>query len=212
MGLMHYFSEQLESKYPQLMGFWEELGSVSQAAHVSLPTAQAEVNSLNKGLKDLMNVYSSVESAGEKDQFKSIIGDFLNKAPDMVDTLKELNQKAEVKYKELAKYYAEDPIKVSPEEFFSIIDRFLTSLKSAFDEREAASKEEEKKAKLEEKKAARKQAAASKKKKGKPKEGVLDNIMEAAASGAGFRDLRQKSSKKGAGADDIDDMVAGLGI
>lgn len=67
--------------------------------------------------------------------------------------------------KELAKYYAEDPTKVSPEEFFTIIDKFLTSLQAAFEEREAAKKDEEKKAKLEEKKAARKVAAASKKKK-----------------------------------------------
>ncbi len=54
---------------------------------------------------------------------------------------------------------------MSPEEFFTIIDKFLTSLQAAFEERETAKKDEEKKAKLEEKKAARKVAAASKKKK-----------------------------------------------
>lgn len=162
-------------------------------------------------------------------------------------------QKAEAKYKvgvcwfvlvflfkrgfqELAKYYAEDPTKVSPEEFFTIIDKFLTSLKGAFEEREAAKKDEEKKAKLEEKKAARKVAAASKKKKvcrfgclffvspffffvsrvcsqGKPKDGVLDNIMEAAASGAGFRDLRnQTKSGKKLIADPMDATLAEMGI
>jgi hypothetical protein len=126
-------------------------------------------------------------------------------------------QKAESKYKELAKYYAEDPIKVSPEEFFSVIEKFLSSLKAAFDERKAQKQEQEKKAKQEEKKAARKAAAASKKKKGNPKEGVLDNIMEAASSGEGFRELRKKgkgaqSSKKLTVPSDIDDMVSGMGI
>ena len=210
--LMHYFSEQLEKKYPQLMGFWEELESVGLAARISLPTAIGEVNALKKGLNELLNLYPTVEPSGDKDKFKKVIGEFLSKAPEMVNSTLEMANKAESKYKDLAKYYAEDPVKVSPEEFFSIIDKFLVSLQSAFDERESARKEEEKKAKLEEKKAARKLAAASKKKKGKPKEGVLDNIMEAAASGAGFRDLRNKSSKKGPGSSDIDDVVAGLGI
>jgi hypothetical protein len=61
------------------MGFWEELESVHQAAHVSLPTAQAEVNSLKKGLNDLLNLYPTVENSGDKDQFKKVIGEFLSK-------------------------------------------------------------------------------------------------------------------------------------
>jgi dishevelled associated activator of morphogenesis len=211
--LMHYFSELMERQYPQLLGFWKELSSVGQAAHVSLPTAQGEVNALKKGLNDLLNLYPTITSAGEKDKFKSVIGEFLSKAPETVSNVLELCQKAETKYKELAKYYCEDPVKVSPEEFFSIIDKFLVSLQAAFDERENAKKEEEKKAKLEEKKAARKVAAQSKKKKGKPKDGVLDNIMSAAKNGD-FRDMRKqqgKSSKKLVDPE-MDEVLEGMGI
>ena len=210
--LMHYFSEMLENKYPQLLGFWEELASCSRAAHVSLPTAQAEVNSLKKGLNDLLNLYPTVTSNGDKDKFKSVIGEFLSKAPETVASVLESAQKAESKYKELAKYYAEDPVKVSPEEFFGTIDRFISSLRGAFEERENMRKEEEKRAKLEEKKAARKAAAANKKKKGKPKDGVLDNIMEAAAAGEGFRDLRNKGAGRSNRklTSDIDNITEGI--
>lgn len=92
--LMHYFSELLErqlrlgkakrksqflkkktkKRYPQLMGFWDELSSVGQAAHVSLPTAQGEVNALKKGLNDLLNLYPTITPAGEKDKFKKVVG------------------------------------------------------------------------------------------------------------------------------------------
>ncbi len=57
-----------------MLGFWDELSSVSQAAHVSLPTAQGEVNALKKGLNDLLNLYPTVTPAGEKDKFKQVIG------------------------------------------------------------------------------------------------------------------------------------------
>ncbi len=211
--LMHYFSELLERQYPQLLGFWKELSSVGQAAHVSLPTAQGEVNALKKGLNDLLNLYPTITSAGEKDKFKAVIGEFLSKAPETVSNVLELCQKAEAKYKELAKYFCEDPVKVSPEEFFSVIDKFLVSLQAAFEERENAKKEEEKKAKLEEKKAARKVAAQSKKKKGKPKDGVLDNIMSAAKNGD-FRDMRKQQSKstKKLVDPDMDEVLEGMGI
>lgn len=96
---------------------------------------------------------------------------------------------------------------MTPEEFFSLIDRFLVALNAAFADRDTQRKDEEKKAKMEEKKAARKVAAASKKKKGKPKEGVLDNIMEAATSGAGFRELRRGNNSKKS---DIDSITDGL--
>lgn len=207
-SLMHYFSEMLEKNYPQLLGFWKELESVARAAKVSLPTAQAEVNSLKKGLNDLMNLYPTITPAGDKDKFKTVIGQFLSKAPENVNSVLEMCQKAESKYKELAKYFAEDPVKVTPEEFFTVIDKFLTSLLAAFEERETQKKDEEKKSKMEEKKAARKAAAASKKKKGKPKDGVLDNIMEAAASGEGFRDLRNK--KAGTSSKTLDDVMEGF--
>jgi hypothetical protein len=97
-------------------------------------------------------------------------------------------------------------MKMSPEEFFTLIDRFLVALQNAFEERESQRKDDEKKAKLEEKKAARKVAAATKKKKGKPKEGVLDNIIEAAATGQGFRELRRGKTK----GNDIADITDGL--
>jgi len=206
--LMHYFSEMLERNFPQLVGFWEELGSISQASKVSLPTAQAEVNSLKKGIGELATLYDQFRGLGQHDQFKTVIGQFLSKAHDTVTSVLESCQKAEQKYKELAKYYAEDPVKMTPEEFFTLIDRFLVALQNAFSERETEKKNEEKKAKLEEKKQARKMAAASKKKKGKPKEGVLDNIMEAAATGQGFRELRKGTTSKKL--NDIDAITDGI--
>lgn len=110
--LMHYFSEMLERDHPQLLGFWEELSSVSLAAKVSLPTAQAEVNALKKGISELATLYEQFKGGNAQDQFKSVIGSFLSKAHDTVNSVLESCQKAEQKYKELAKYYAEDPMKV----------------------------------------------------------------------------------------------------
>lgn len=54
----------------------------------------------------------------ENDKFKALMSKFLSRASDEVEALENLYEKTDAKYKELAAYYAEDPAKFPPEEFF----------------------------------------------------------------------------------------------
>jgi formin 2 len=181
----------LKRDFPHLAKFYSHLPHVEAASTCSLQQANAVVSALKNGLLEAKKINRQVSPINEIDNFKKLMSKFLSRASDEVEALEDLFEKTEKKYNELATFYAEDPAKLSAEEFFKMIATFISDVKDGYKIMNAQKKAAESKARIEANRAARMAEQEEKNEeegvhvhKGKSKGGKSPRVARGAAEDA----------------------------
>ncbi|RLN91225.1 hypothetical protein BBJ28_00017386, partial [Nothophytophthora sp. Chile5] len=131
--LMNFMLHQLEEKNPEIITFAGEVPHIVEAKRLSLDQLRADLSSYNTELAMLQGqVRASKSDRIEGDKFYEVMTPF---AKDAVEVLEELGRDfngLETSYQELITSFGEDPRKVGPMEFFTIMDEFVTEFKKAY--------------------------------------------------------------------------------
>lgn len=211
--LLHYMVETIESKFPDLLNFGEELPHVERAARVSIENIQKTMHQMTTSLKNLKSdLENSKVPQSPDDKFVEVMGDFSAQCNDQVEVLVKMKNKMENYYKEVGEYFAFDTNKYPMEDFFSDIKTFKELFSQAYRENVRIREEEEKGRRIRE---AREQAQRHLQDRQQRKlalvdmdaaqtqEGVMDSLLDALQSGSAFgnRDQRRKRGQRPAGAE-----------
>ncbi|KCV71794.1 hypothetical protein H696_01212 [Fonticula alba] len=134
--LLHFLVEVVETRYPALMAFVEELEPAAEAVRVSLPTLQAEMTFLRRGVNQLeaeLEAFDKMASsaAGGPDaapadvrRFLEVMRPFYDESSKALAKMEKAFDQARNLLTEQATLFGEDPNSVTPEEFFSVFWRF----------------------------------------------------------------------------------------
>lgn len=211
--LLHYMIDTIESKFPELLNFNEELPHVERAARVSLENIQKTMNQMTTSLKNLKSdLENSKVPQSPDDKFTDVMGDFSTQCSETVEVLVKMKNKMESYYKEVGEYFAFDTNKYPMEEFFSDIKTFKELFLQAYRENVRQREEEEKARRIRD---AREQAQRHLQDRQQRKvalvdmdaaqtqEGVMDSLLDALQSGSAFgsREQRRKRGQRPAGAE-----------
>lgn len=211
--LLHYMVETIESKFPELLNFGEELPHVEKAARVSIENIQKTMHQMTTSLKNLKSdLENSKVPQSPDDKFVDVMGDFAVQCNDQVEVLVKMKNKMETYYKEVGEYFAFDTNKYPMEEFFSDIKTFKELFTQAYRDNVKAREDEEKeRRKREARELAQRQSQDRQQRKlalvdidaVQTQEGVMDSLLDALQSGSAFgnRDQRRKRGQRPAGAE-----------
>ncbi|ELT93552.1 hypothetical protein CAPTEDRAFT_175180 [Capitella teleta] len=200
--LLHYLSDVVEKKFPDLTKLSHDIQHVHPAAKVNLTELENDMKTLRIGLKDIeqeVQHQKSTDSCSTK--FISVMSDFLSVATYNFSELDDQFKDAKEKYEQVVKQFGEDPRSIQPEEFFGIFDLFLASFSEAKKDNERFKRqklEEEKrnalmeaKMKMEKEKSKLRVNGESgekkrKKAQGEKEEGEFDDLISALRTGDVF--------------------------
>ncbi|GMF34717.1 unnamed protein product [Phytophthora fragariaefolia] len=131
--LMHFLLRQLEEKAPDVITFAGEVPHIVEAKRLSLDQLRADLSSYNTELAMLKGqVGASKNDHIEGDKFYEVMTPFAKDAEEVLEELGRDFNGLETSYQELVSSFGEDPRKVGPMEFFSILDEFVTEFKKAY--------------------------------------------------------------------------------
>ncbi|OWZ19222.1 Formin like protein [Phytophthora megakarya] len=131
--LMHYLLRQLEEKSPDVITFAGEVPHIVEAKRLSLDQLRADLSSYNTELAMLKGqVRASKNDHIEGDRFYEVMTPFAKDAEEVLEELGRDFNGLETSYQELVSSFGEDPRKVGPMEFFTIMDEFVTEFKKAY--------------------------------------------------------------------------------
>ena len=171
-NMLHYIAELCQAKYKDLLEI--SLPHASSCLELSLTDVQAQLNQLNNGLKAVKRELDAESASG--DRFNTVLGPFHRKADVTITASRSDFEKAKESYSNLCNRFGEDPVRMKPSEFFSIIIGFIRSVKRARDELVEERIRAEKAAKYAAEKMAR---AAARKKKKAEQGGVFEEFQKA---------------------------------
>jgi diaphanous 2 len=210
--LLHYIVETTESKFPELLNFFDEMPHIDRASRVSLDTIQKTLKQMDSNIRNLQTDINNnrVPQSGD-DKFLEVMEKFAEDAREQCDVLQNMFKKMDSLYTDLSEYYVFDKQKYTLEEFFTDLktfkDSFIEAKKDNDRERELVEKKE--KARLAKEKADREKKERDATKKAfidiNPKEtqeGVMDSLLEALQTGSAFsREQKRKRGSRPAGAE-----------
>ncbi|KAG1709284.1 hypothetical protein DVH05_019928 [Phytophthora capsici] len=131
--LMHFLLRQLEEKSPDVITFAGEVPHIVEAKRLSLDQLRADLSSYNTELAMLKGqVRASKNDHIEGDKFYEVMTPFAKDAEEVLEELGRDFNGLETSYQELVSSFGEDPRKVGPMEFFTILDEFVTEFKKAY--------------------------------------------------------------------------------
>lgn len=207
MTLTHFLADMIETKYPEVNGFENELSHLADGHKVSEDQSTKTVNQLDSGITRIRNELKHHDSpSGPDDKFGSKMSDFLAAYGEDLVIVKEMLKNMKSLFSELVEYYCLDPKKTIMDEFFSIIYKFLLEYQNAREENIKRKEKEEKERKAKEKAEMdrKKKEEAKNQKNRKPNildtagddEGVLDGLMQALETGSAFRDPSRPARRR----------------
>lgn len=131
--LMHYLLHQLEEKAPDVITFAGEVPHIVDAKRLSLDQLRADLSGYNTELAMLKGqVRASKNDHIDGDKFYEAMNPFAKDAEEVLEELGRDFNGLETAYQELVSSFGEDPRKVGPMEFFTILDEFVTEFKKAY--------------------------------------------------------------------------------
>jgi len=205
--LLHYLVDTIETKFPDLLSFNEELIHVDRASRVSLDSIQKTLKQMDSSIKNLETDLKNASklAASEDDKFLEVMGNFAKEAREQCDVLQRMGKKMETVYQELAEYFVFDPQKYTLDEFFTDVKTFKDSFHQCHKDNNKLRETEEKirRAREAKEKAEREKLERQAKKKAlvdmnvdDDQEGVMDSLLEALKTGSAFsRDQRRKRDR-----------------
>lgn len=131
--LMHFLLRQLEEKSPEVIAMAGEMPHIGEAKRLSLDQLRADLSSYNTELAMLQGqVRASKSDQIEGDRFYEQMAPFAKDAAEVLEELGRDFNALETSYHELVSSFGEDPRKVGPMEFFSILEEFVAEFKKAY--------------------------------------------------------------------------------
>uniref|UniRef100_T1JAV7 FH2 domain-containing protein n=1 Tax=Strigamia maritima TaxID=126957 RepID=T1JAV7_STRMM len=201
----------VESKFPDVLNFGEELMFCEKAAKVSLEQLQKYLKQMEKSVQQLeLDLKNYKLGQGDEDKFEAVMTSFSREAREEFEKLDHMYKRLEKLFQDIADYFVFDAKKYSLEEFFLDITTFKTSFQEALRDNIKARETEEKirRAKEAKEKSEREKHERLAKKKALididaegDQEGVMDNLLEALKSGSAFsREKQRKRQPRASGA------------
>ncbi|KAG1121834.1 hypothetical protein G6F42_012044 [Rhizopus arrhizus] len=118
--LLHFLVETVESKFPKILGFLDELKATEQAYKVNKVEVTSSFATIKKGLKQF-DVLSS------DDAFTNTMKQFQKEAKDKFDQVEKLQVESEASFEKVVLFYGENTEKTQLNEFFSIFHVFVNN-------------------------------------------------------------------------------------
>nr|CAD7397298.1 unnamed protein product [Timema poppensis] len=212
MTLLNYLASTIETKFPDLISFDEELGHVDSACKISVENIQKTLMQIGTSIKHLQtDLTNSKVLQDEEDKFYEVMEPFSTEAQDQFDTLQKMFKNMEKIYSDLSEFYVFDKQKYSMEELFLDIktfkDAFISYIQCVLKQQQAhkdnlqireaedrARRAKELKEKAEKEREAKKMLVDMN--STKTQEGVMDSLLEALQTGSAFtREQRPKRTR-----------------
>lgn len=118
--LLHFLVDTVETSFPKVLGFLEQLKDCEEAAKVSKVELASEFSTIKKGLKQF-------DSLSSEDSFTETMKAFEKEAQKKFDSLEQLQQKSDTSFEKVVSFYGENTKTMQPNEFFRIFHTFATS-------------------------------------------------------------------------------------
>ncbi|KAG1310055.1 hypothetical protein G6F64_004841 [Rhizopus arrhizus] len=143
--LLHFLVDSVESKFPRLHGFLDDLQECGDA--FTLQDLVKEYNEIRVGLQKLIqeldNHYEEDYEAPEGDNYADMMKKFRDEAIEKFEELEVRYTSMDVAYRDVVTYFGENPDQMKPDEFFSIFKTFTSSWERAMSDNVTAKKKVE---------------------------------------------------------------------
>lgn len=208
--LLHYITETIETKWPELLNFYDEIPHIDQASRVSLDTIQKTLKQMDSNIRNLKtDLTNNRVPQGDDDKFIEVMEKFADEAREQCDIMANMLKKVENLYNDLAEYYAFDKQKYTLEEFFTDLKTFKDSFcqARADNQKEKEAEEKKEKARLAKLKQEKEKEERNKRRlvdmnPTETQEGVMDSLLEALSTGSAFgREQKRRRGHRPAGAE-----------
>jgi len=179
--LLHFLVDVVESKFPRIYNFLDDLKSTDAACKVTLSDLIKEYNELRSGLQVILEEIERHQS-GERDpvpddQYYKFVSQFQEEAVPKFDELEVRYTAMDIAYKDVVTFFGENASEMKPDEFFGIFKTFTSSWEKAMSDNVNAKKKLEQIEKARQIEKERKERISERKKT----KGI--DISEAAATG-----------------------------
>ncbi|XP_065668594.1 protein diaphanous homolog 1 isoform X2 [Hydra vulgaris] len=205
LTLTHFLADIIDSSYPEISGFENELGHLSDASRVSDDATAKAVGTLNLSLSRVRDELQHHKTpASLDDRFLDIMSGFVAESSEKLQIVQEMHKNMTTIFSDLVEFYCADPKKTNMEEFFGTVNNFIKEYVLAQQDNQKRKEREEKEKRAKEKAESElKKKEAAKQTKGKnlldsagDEEGVLDGLMQALQNGSAFRDPSRPNRKR----------------
>ncbi|KAG1453587.1 hypothetical protein G6F56_007531 [Rhizopus delemar] len=208
LTLLHFLVDTVESKFPRLHGFLDDLQECGDACKVTLQDVVREYNEIRVGLQKLIqeldNHYEEDYEAPEGDNYAETMKRFRDDAMEKFEELEVRYTSMDVAYRDVVAYFGENPDQMKPDEFFSIFKTFTSSWERAMSDNVSAKKKIELREKTRQIEEARKEKIKAQKLRcvdtsdtnpsGTEDKNIMDNLLDKLR--AGEMDTSVKRSKQ----------------
>lgn len=130
--LLHYVVDTIESRFPALATFYEELGDIATAAKVPMEALTTDVAALVAGMTQSDN---ETIVAGPTNTPKRLT-EFIQTNKPRVESIQAQADRAKTLFAQTIEWFGEAQNKPSPEVFFGMIARFVENFKKALADNE----------------------------------------------------------------------------
>jgi Formin Homology 2 Domain len=218
--LMHYLVDLIgKSKRPELLDIVDELETVAIAQRVSMETAEKELGQLGAELKKMHEWMPHITECGHGDRAPAVLGEWIAKADAQYDGEQRRLSECRKNFAALLAFLGEED-STKPEQFFSVLHRFLSELSRAIQQNKDQKAKEERLAERKRREEERSQATGARRAAARDDsaaatgsspsgssggdaaaagdEGVLDNIFASIQAGqfSGRRDRRDRRAER----------------
>ncbi|KAL1417464.1 hypothetical protein MTO96_000564 [Rhipicephalus appendiculatus] len=138
ISLLHYIVETVSSKFPDLMGFDQELRFVERACTVTLENILTDSHELEKG----MDLCKRELALRRDSKDAAVLQEFLAQSEEKLRRLQQDIKTAQEAYAGCVEYFGESARSVATNIFFSMFVRFIKAFKQADQENETRKKME----------------------------------------------------------------------
>ncbi|XP_075913628.1 formin-like protein 2 isoform X2 [Petromyzon marinus] len=136
LTLLHYISNIVQHKYPDLVTFYNELRYIEKAAAVSMENVLQDVRELQRGMDLTKREFSMHES-------NTLLREFLAPSEARLERLLSDTKTAQEAYNTVVQYFGENPKTTPPSVFFPLLVRFVKAYKQAELDNEMKRRQEE---------------------------------------------------------------------
>ncbi|KAK2829645.1 hypothetical protein Q7C36_017635 [Tachysurus vachellii] len=133
--LLHFITNMVQEKYPELASFHTELRFIDKAALVSLDGVLQDVRSLERGMEGTKKEFMVQDDI-------TALKEFVKVNSPLLDSLVKDGKTAQEAYVSLVEYFGENPKTTQPSMFFPLFVRFVKAYKQAEHEIEQKRKQE----------------------------------------------------------------------
>ncbi|KAM3597884.1 uncharacterized protein V6R79_010690 [Siganus canaliculatus] len=133
--LLHFITNIIHEKYPDLVNFHTELHFVDKAALVSLDGILQDIRSLERGMEMTKKEFLVQDDS-------PVLKEFIKTNSEQLETLIKDSKTAQEAYGSVVEYFGENPKTTQPSMFFPLFGRFIKAYKTAQQELEQRKKAE----------------------------------------------------------------------